>query len=448
MKRIDSVNARANENGVDKNGFHDNADLEGQDATYLTPDWLNMIQEELANLLEKNGITLNGNSHTQLFELLATKNGVQVDLDAIEDVLNQFANTIEARLQQLQQTQEQADSELQTQLQDVIEQLQQQISNLSNGLASLYPKVIMAGRVTTKNAGIRIERPEHSSLSFLDNRYAIVVSPESLMIAHKVSRFDTYFEIHCFASIVGGQLWVGDGVFNYSVVQTEGLTSDSGNGEYNYEGREIVFPILSGESKSFLLIGAGAGGGSSCFEDLAVNYNPTQLKGTDGEASYLTIDGTSIAFTAGGGKAGIGGIDGGNGQNINGIAGEGGKWSIVGEYTSATRTNGQAGNATGANHKGAKTDSSGRGAGGDGADGYLTAAEGFGGGAGEGARLSIIYTNNTANTQYARLYVGKAGLGERSLNTYNEAGELVEAAENYLAGSDGSNGFARVSSAV
>lgn len=205
---------------------------------------------------------------------------------------------------------------------------------------------------------------------------------------------------------------------------------------------------LAGESKSFLLIGAGAGAGSSRFEDLAVNSNPAQLKGTDGEASTLSIDGTAIVFTAGGGKGGIGGVDAGSGQYINGVAGDGGQWAIAGEYTSATRTNGQAGNASGANHKGAKTDSNGRGAGGDGADGYITATQGFGGGAGEGARLSIIYTNNTANTQYARLYVGKAGVGERSLNTYNEAGELVEAAENYLAGSDGTNGFIRVLSAT
>ena len=446
MKRIDSVNARADVNGIGKIGFHDNADLEGQDATYLTPDWLNVIQEELANLLEKNGITLNSNSHTQLFELLATKNGVQVDLDAIEDVLNQFANTIEARLQQLQQNQENADNAFQTQLQDAIEQLQQQISNLSNGLASLYPKIVMAG-VIKPGQPLEILKPAGSNISFLDTRYAIQVTPEGAHEAWNVYRNDEKIELRVFNR--SGTNRVGyTGNISWSITQTEGLNSAAGNGDYLYTGTPVVFPILAGESKSFLLIGAGAGAGSSRFEDLVINSNPAQLKGTDGEASYLTIDGTSITFTAGGGKAGIGGIDGGNGQYINGIAGDGGQWLIVGEYTSATRTNGQAGNATGANHKGAKTDSSGRGAGGDGADGYLTAAEGFGGGAGEGARLSIIYTNNTANTQYARLYVGKAGLGERSLNTYNETGEVVEAAENYLAGSDGSNGFARVSSAV
>lgn len=445
MKRIDSVNARLDVNGTGKKGFHDNADLPGQDATYLTPAWLNTVQEELANLLEKNGITLNTNSHIQLFELLATKNGVQIELDAIEDVLNQFANSIEARLQQLQRDQENADDELQTQLQDAIEQLQQQISNLSNGLASLYPKIVMAG-VIKPGQPWEIKKPAGSNISFLDTRYAIQITPEGGHEAWSISRQDTKIGLNVFNR--SGTNRVGySGNINWSVVQTEGLSSSAGNSDYIYTGTPVVFPILAGESKSFLLIGAGAGGGSSRYEDLVANSNPAALKGTNGEATYISIDGTTIAFTAGGGKAGVGGVDGGSGQYINGVAGDGGQWTVAGEYTSATRTNGQAGNATGANHKGAKTDSSGRGAGGDGADGYITAPQGFGGGAGEGARLSIIYTNNTANTQYARLYVGGGGKGEQSLLTEDENGAVVTP-ENYIVGIDGANGFARVSSAV
>ena len=445
MKRIDSVNARDDVNGTGKKGFHDNADLSGQDATYLTPTWLNTVQEELANLLEKNGITLNTNSHIQLFELLATKNGVQIELDAIEDVLNQFANSIEARLQQLQRDQENADDELQTQLQDAIEQLQQQISNLSNGLASLYPKIVMAG-VIKPGQPWEINKPAGSNISFLDTRYAIQITPEGGHEAWSISRQDTKIGLNVFNR--SGTNRVGySGNINWSVVQTEGLSSSAGNSDYIYTGTPVVFPILAGESKSFLLIGAGAGGGSSRYEDLVANSNPAALKGTNGEATYLSIDGTTIVFTAGGGKAGVGGVDGGTGQYINGVAGDGGQWTVAGEYTSATRTNGQAGNATGANHKGAKTDSSGRGAGGDGADGYITAPQGFGGGAGEGARLSIIYTNNTANTQYARLYVGGGGKGEQSLLTEGEDGAVVTP-ENYIVGIDGANGFARVSSAV
>lgn len=79
MKRIDSVNARPDENGQGKAGFHDNADLSGQDATYVTPDWFNTVQEELCNLLELNGIVLNPTSKRQLYDLLIT----QADLEAL-----------------------------------------------------------------------------------------------------------------------------------------------------------------------------------------------------------------------------------------------------------------------------------------------------------------------------------------------------------------------------
>lgn len=434
MKRIDSVNVRPDVNGPGKKGFHDNRDLPGQDATYLTPDWLNVIQEELANLLERNGKVLDPNNNAQLYDLLATEEGLLALSAAVED-----------RLQQLKQQQETSDDALQTQLYDAIESLQQQISNLSNGLASLYPKVILAG-VIKPGQTWEIKKPAGSNISFLDTRYAVQITPEGGHEAWSISRQDAKIDVNVWNR--SGTNRIGySGNINWSVVQTEGLTSSAGNGDYVYTGTPVVFPILAGESKSFLLIGAGGGGGSSRYEDLVANSNPPVLKGIDGEATYLSIDGTNIIFTAGGGKAGAGGVDGGNGQYINGVAGDGGQWSISGEYTSATRTNGQGGNATSANHTGAATDSNGRGAGGNGADGYLIATQGFGGGAGEGSRISIIYTNNTANTQYARLYIGQAGKGEQSLLTTDEAGNIVTPA-NYIAGTNGSNGFARVSSAV
>ena len=81
MKRIDTINARENMFGVGKSGFHDNADLPGQDATYVSPEWFNTVQEELCNLLELRGITLDHASKRQLYDLLTT----QVDLEALAD---------------------------------------------------------------------------------------------------------------------------------------------------------------------------------------------------------------------------------------------------------------------------------------------------------------------------------------------------------------------------
>jgi hypothetical protein len=81
MNRIDTINARENMFGVGKSGFHDNADLPGQDATYVSPKWFNTVQEELCNLLELRGITLDPASKRQLYDLLTT----QADLEALAD---------------------------------------------------------------------------------------------------------------------------------------------------------------------------------------------------------------------------------------------------------------------------------------------------------------------------------------------------------------------------
>ena len=102
MKRIDSINARPNVNGTGKTGFHDNADLSGQDATYLTPDFMNHLQEELCNLLEMNGVALNSNARDQLYQLLATN----ADIDAL-------AAATQVKLDQEQQWRTNADNNLQ-----------------------------------------------------------------------------------------------------------------------------------------------------------------------------------------------------------------------------------------------------------------------------------------------------------------------------------------------
>ncbi|MDV2488625.1 tail fiber protein [Acinetobacter johnsonii] len=79
------MNARPDENGLGKAGFNDNADLPGQDATYVTPGWFNTVQEELCNLLELNGIVLDPTSKRQLYDLLTT----QTDLEALAAVIEE-----------------------------------------------------------------------------------------------------------------------------------------------------------------------------------------------------------------------------------------------------------------------------------------------------------------------------------------------------------------------
>lgn len=438
MQRISSTNARPDVNGIGKHGFHNNEDLPGQDATYLTPDFLNFIQEEICSIIEKNGHALDPNSKQQLFDILATE----------ESVLT-LAEAIEQRFQQQQQDQNEADGNLQQQLSDLSQQLQQQISNLVKSFGSTYPKVLMAG-VLTSNSQVAthiVNKPSSQAINFLDPRYAILLQVEArynngFYMKRNQDSFEVYLNVDDGRS---GSL--NSRNINYVVYETEGILSDTGDGDYAYTGNRIAIPILAGESKSFLIVGAGGGGGSSRYEDLATVTNPEYLTGVNGEGSYISIDNTTTIFTAGGGIGGGGGIDANTAQYINGTAGAGGTWSVNGDVVSATRTNGTPGNATSADHSGASTASNERGAGGDGADGWNIAAQGFGGGGGEGARLSIVYKNTTENTQYATLYVGKAGAGEKSLNTYNEDGELITSPENYLAGLDGNNGFIRVARA-
>lgn len=85
MHRIDSATAREDVNGIGKKGFSDNADLPQHDATYLTPRWLNAVQEEIANVIEFFGVELNPSDNTQLLSIIRDKLN-----DANNNMLNQI----------------------------------------------------------------------------------------------------------------------------------------------------------------------------------------------------------------------------------------------------------------------------------------------------------------------------------------------------------------------
>lgn len=97
MHRISSVNARQNQNGIGKAGFHDNADLAGQDATYVTPEWCNALQEEIANCIEGFGQALNPANNIQLLGILqslSTKiDSLENQLDSLETDLSNIEDT-------------------------------------------------------------------------------------------------------------------------------------------------------------------------------------------------------------------------------------------------------------------------------------------------------------------------------------------------------------------
>ncbi len=91
MHRIDSATARQNLNGTGKNGFHDNADLPNQDATYLTPEWCNTMQEEVANVIEGLGTPLDKLDNKQLLTILTATFAKNTALqNAINDYNDKF----------------------------------------------------------------------------------------------------------------------------------------------------------------------------------------------------------------------------------------------------------------------------------------------------------------------------------------------------------------------
>lgn len=93
MHRIDSATARENANGDGKTGFSDNADLPNQDATYFTPEWSNALQEEVANVIEGLGLTLDKSDNGQLLKALVQKFG---EKKVLEDAVKDYKEMIKA----------------------------------------------------------------------------------------------------------------------------------------------------------------------------------------------------------------------------------------------------------------------------------------------------------------------------------------------------------------
>lgn len=70
MKRIDSANVALDLFGPGKHGFQGGNPAANLPATFLTPDWANHIQEELANVIENFGVALASGSRDQLLQVL------------------------------------------------------------------------------------------------------------------------------------------------------------------------------------------------------------------------------------------------------------------------------------------------------------------------------------------------------------------------------------------
>ncbi len=423
MKRIDSANARPDMFGAGKKGFHSNDDVLGQDATYLTPDWCNTIQEELANLLEKHGIVLDPNNRQQLFELLATYPDLENLADAIEArFVSEAAFNKQAR-----------------------DELQAQITALMNHV--VYPRIVASGvlyYVGGENGGSlswlggtdgwSVENDKviaPSIYNLTDRNFGIFLSPESSNESHSFER-----DVQNFKPKIWGRSGTNrieyNGQVGFQVIQHKNPNSVSIDGDYPVGIYSFV--LQPNESKIFTLIGSGGGGGASISSSTS-SY--PLANGQNGQSVELKVNGNSIAIVHGGG----GGTQGvwGNGSSYNdGTAGQLGAVEIIGVFDSTTITEGKIGNATIANHTGgASVSPIGLfGQGGNGANGIGDDGHSFGGGGASGSVLVAQYTNNSSSNQTVTLIVGSGGAG----GTKGWSGSDI-------LGAKGSDGFARVATA-
>ena len=88
MKRIDTKTAVLNMHGPNKPGFRDGDAINGIKPTYLNAAFMNALQEEIANAIEKSGMNLDPNDNSQLYA--AIQRLARASVDSVEE-LRQFS---------------------------------------------------------------------------------------------------------------------------------------------------------------------------------------------------------------------------------------------------------------------------------------------------------------------------------------------------------------------
>lgn len=444
MKRIDSVNARPDANGPGKKGFHDNGDLEGQDATYLTPDWLNAVQEELANAIEQSGLDLDPNDPSQLFQLFRLHNkalvqriyhvgskhmtdntdwnpavelqsyfgyqtswmlwphvpvGVANFIDPIGDIslVNTTGNTLQAKTtriwQRLPDGQVAPTYTLTANKSAVNEGEQVTFSLETTGLPE-------GTKVDWAITGVQSNDVTPSSLS---DQFVIGADGKATYTLTAVA--DQKTEVN--ETLKFALSYIPNKFVNVLVMDTskypEGLQT-------YYEGTHAI-EVQPNQIITFDMYGAGGGGGGSVYTPA---YTPPN--GTDGGNVVLTY--LANTLIAGGGKKGTGGAWGNGSSFSNGTAGAGGANTVTADSSFEVLINQNGNNSVivdrYSTQKGGAAIASSIGAingGGDGAVGIGDERWSYGGGGGSGGRLKVKYMNTTEEVITFNLIVGARGQG-------------------------------------
>ena len=445
MKRIDSVNARADANGSGKKGFHDNGDLSGQDATYLTPSWLNTVQEELANAIEQSGLDLDPNDPGQLFKLFNLHNKAlvqriyHVGSKHITDNID-WNPAVELQTYFGYQTSWMLWPYIPIGIENFADPIGQ-ISLLNNN-----------GSIQSKTTRIWQRLPDGASAptyTLTSNKSAanegeqitFTLTTTGLTVGTLVDWAITGVQANDVTpSALTGQFTIGaDGKATYTLTAVADQKTESNETlkftlsyipnkfvnvlivdtskypeglQTYYEGTHAI-EVQPNQVIVLDMYGAGGGGGGSI-------YSPGWgANGTDGGNVILAY--LANTLIAGGGKGGTFGQWANGSAYYNGVAGLGGTNTVTADSSFEIQTN-QKGNdavigSRWETQKGGTAIASSIGAvngGGNGATGIGDERWSFGGGGGSGGRLKVKYTNTTEEVITFNLTVGASGQGHKN----------------------------------
>lgn len=460
MQRIDSINARPNQNGTGKAGFHDNADLAGQDATYLTPIWCNTVQEELANAIEQSGVDLDPNDPSQLFQLFKLHNKAlvqriyHVGSKHMTDNID-WNPAVELEAYFGYQTSWMLWSYIPVGVTGFADPIGQ-ISQLNSGGANQAkttriwqrlpdgasaPTYMLSADKSAVNEGEQVtfllETTGLQEGTLVDWTITGIqnadITPSNLtgkFIVDENGKASYTLTAVADQKTEGNEIlklsltFIPNQSINVMIMDTskypEGLvTYYAGTHEISVEPNQII---------TIDMYGAGGGGGGSI-------YTPgSGADGTSGGNVSLTY--LANELTAGGGAGGTGGAWGNGSHFFNGEAGVGGINSVVADSNFEIQVNQNGNDAVIGSRweaqKGGAAIASSIGSvngGGDGATGIGDERWSYGGGGGSGGRLKVKFTNTTEDAIIFKLVVGAKGQGWK--NSGN-------------AGQDGGIGFATI----
>lgn len=442
MKRIDSGNAREDINGVGKKGFHDNADLPGQDATYITPGFLNTVQEELANAVELSGLSLDPNDPAQLFKLFNLHNKALVQRIYHVGSKHMTDNTDWNPAVELQtyfgyQTSWMLWPHVPVGIENFADPIGQ-MSLLANG-------GIVQGKTT--RIWQRLQDGQVAPTYTLTSNKSAVNEGEQVTFTLDTTGLPAgtlvdwsitgVQEADITPSALSGKFTidaVGKAAYTLTAVadqKTEGNetlkfalsyipnkyvnvlimdTSKYPEGlQTYYEGTHAI-EVQPNQTITLDMYGAGGGGGGSVYSP---GYN---AHGTNG--GNITLMYLANTLTAGGGQRGLGGEWANGSAYRDGTAGLGGTNTITADSSFEIQIN-QKGNdavigSRWETQKGGAAINSSIGAvngGGNGATGIGDERWAYGGGGGSGGRLKVKYTNTTEEVVTFNLTVGAKGQG-------------------------------------